>query len=75
MICNCKLGLVICYVSRHFMCQYVYLRIGHANEIHDLINKYVRDFMCKNELKIGAATYHILSISDIACRFTRVAGL
>ena len=47
----------------------------YANEIYDLINKYLSDFKCKNELKIGAAIYYILSINDIACHFTRVSGL
>ena len=34
----------------------------YADDVYDLINKYLSDFKCENELKIGASIYYVISI-------------
>ena len=47
----------------------------HANNVYDLVNKYLSDFKCKNELKIGAAIFYTLSLCGIAYQLNRISGL
>ena len=47
----------------------------HANNVYDLINKYLSDLKCKNELKIGAAIFHNLSTCGIAYQLNRISRL
>ena len=46
----------------------------HASNVYDLINKYLSDLKCKNELKIGAAIFHNLSMCGIAYQLNRISG-
>ena len=41
--------------------------ICYADKVNDLIDKYLSNFKCKSELKIGACIFDILSSSDLAC--------
>ena len=45
----------------------------YADDVYDLINKYLSDFKRENELKIGASIYYVLTINIIACHFNRIA--
>ena len=47
----------------------------YADDVYDLINKYLSDFKCENELKIGASIYYVLTINNIACHFNRISRL
>ena len=47
----------------------------YADEVSDLIDKYLSNFKCKSELKIGACIYYLLSSSDLACQLNRISGL
>ena len=47
----------------------------YAEEVNGLIDKYLSDFKCKVELKIGACIYYILSSNDIPCQLNRISGL
>ena len=39
----------------------------YLRDINDLIDKYLINLKCKNELKIGACIYHLLSSKGIIC--------
>ena len=39
----------------------------YAEEVNGLIDKYLSNFKCKIERKIGACIYHVLSSNDIPC--------
>ena len=47
----------------------------YADEVHDLIDKYLSNLKCKSELKIGACIYYLISSSGLACQLNRIAGL
>ena len=47
----------------------------YAKDINDLIDKYLSNFKCKNELKIGACIYYLLSSKGIICQLSRVSRL
>ena len=47
----------------------------YANDVYDLIDKYLSDFKCKNELKVGAAIFHILSLNGVAYQLNRISVL
>ena len=47
----------------------------YADDVYDLINKYLSDFKSENELKIGASIYYVLTINNIACHFNRISRL
>ena len=47
----------------------------YANDVYDLIDKYLSDFKCKNELKTGAAIFHILSLNGIPYQLNRISAL
>ncbi len=49
--------------------------ICYADKVNDLIDKYLSNFKCKSELKIGACIYYLLSSSDLACQLNRISGL
>ena len=47
----------------------------YVEEISSLIYKYLSNFKCKHELKIGASIYYLLSSKGIPCQLNRVSGL
>ena len=47
----------------------------YAEDVNGLIDKYLSNFKCKVELKIGACIYYILSSNDIPCQLNRISGL
>ena len=47
----------------------------YAEEVNDLIDKYLSNLKCKVELKIGACIYNILSSKNIPCQLNRISGL
>lgn len=47
----------------------------YVEEISSLIYKYLSNFRCKHELKIGASIYYLLSSKGIPCQLNRVSGL
>ena len=47
----------------------------YANDVYDLIDKYLSDFKCKNELKVGTAIFHILSLNGVAYQLNRISVL
>ena len=49
--------------------------LWYSEEGYGLINKYLSNFKCKIELKIGACIYYIHSSNDIPCQLNRISGL
>ena len=47
----------------------------YADEVDNLIDKYLSNFKCKSELKIGACIYYLISSSGLACQLNRISGL
>ena len=47
----------------------------YADEVSDLIDKYLSNLKCKSELKIGAFIYYIISSSALACQLNRISRL
>ena len=47
----------------------------YADEVSDLIDKYLSNLKCKSELKIGACIYYIISSSGLACQLNRISRL
>ena len=47
----------------------------YADEVHDLIDKYLSNFRCKIELKVGACIYYILFAKGIPCQLNRISGI
>ena len=47
----------------------------YANDVYDLIDKYLSDFKVKNELKIGAGIFHTLSLNGVAYQLNRISVL
>ena len=48
---------------------------SYADEVNDLIDKYLSNLKCKSELKIGACVYYLISSSGLACQLNRISGL
>ena len=48
---------------------------SYADEVNDLIDKYLSNLKCKSELKIGACVYYLMSSSGLACQLNRISGL
>ena len=48
---------------------------SYADEVNDLIDKYLINLKCKSELKIGACVYYLISSSGLACQLNRISGL
>ena len=48
---------------------------SYADEVNDLIDKYLSNLKCKSELKIGASVYYLISSSGLACQLNRISGL
>ena len=48
---------------------------SYADEVNDLIDKYLSNLKCKSELKIGACVYCLISSSGLACQLNRISGL
>ena len=46
----------------------------YADEVDNLIDKYLINFKCKNELKIGACIYYLISSSGLTCQLHRFSG-
>ena len=44
-------------------------------KINDLIDKYLSNFRCKIELKVGACIYYILFAKGIPCQLNRISGI
>ena len=47
----------------------------YADEVSDLIDKYLSNLKCKSELKIGACIYYLISSSGLACQLNRISRL
>ena len=47
----------------------------YAENVYDLIDKYLSDFKCNYELKIGASIFYTLSLNGIAYQLNRISGL
>ena len=48
---------------------------SYADEVNDLIDKYLSNLKCKSELKIGACIYYLISSSGLACQLNRISRL
>ena len=48
---------------------------SYADEVNDLIDKYLSNLKCKSELKIGACVYYLMSSCGLACQLNRISGL
>ena len=68
---NLDLHSNICNILENLNLNVLY----YANNVYDLINKYLSDFKCKNELKIGAAIFYSISLCGIAYQLNRISGL
>ena len=44
-------------------------------KIDNLIDKYLSNFKCSNEIKIGACIFHVLSLDHIPYQLNRITGL
>ena len=47
----------------------------YADEVRDLIDKYLSNLKCKSELKIGACICYLISSSGLACQLNRISRL
>ena len=47
----------------------------YADEVHDLIDKYLSNLKRNSELKIGACIYYLISSSGLACQLNRISRL
>ena len=45
---------------------------SYADEVNDLIDKYLSNLTCKSVLKRGACIYYVISSSALACHLHRV---
>ena len=48
--------------------------VCYADEVDNLIDKYLSNFKCKIELKIGACIYYLISSSGLATQLNRASG-
>ena len=55
----------------HLNLNHLYLNV----KINDLIDKYLSNFRCKIELKVGACIYYILFAKGIPCQLNRISGI
>ena len=47
----------------------------YAEKVDAVVNKYLSNFKCKIELKIGASIYYLLSSNGIPCQLNRISSL
>ena len=47
----------------------------HAEKVDGLVNKYLSNFKCGIEVKIGASIYYLLSSNGIPCQLNRISSL
>ena len=62
---------IICTILDHLNLNHLYLNV----KINDLIDKYLSNFRCKIELKVGACIYYILFAKGIPCQLNRISGI
>ena len=49
--------------------------VCQAKKVYELIDKYLSDFKCNIELKIGASIYYTLTLQGVAYQLNRISGL
>ena len=47
----------------------------YIEKVDALVNKYLSNFKCKIELKIGASVYYLLSSNGVPCQLNRISSL
>ena len=49
--------------------------LHYAEKVDSLVNKYLSNFKCEIEVKIGASIYYLLSSNGIPCQLNRISSL
>ena len=68
---NINIYATICTILDHLNLN----ALHYTDEIRYLIDKYLSNYKCKIELKIGACIYNILSERGLACQLNRISAL
>ena len=49
--------------------------VCYGEQVYEVVNKYLSNYKCNSELKIGAGIFHALSLNDIPYQINKIARL
>lgn len=63
------------YISVYNILEKLNLNVIYAEQVYNLVNKYLSNFKCKSELKIGASIFHVLSLNEVPYQINKISSL